>query len=41
VRVDDLGEESPIFSWRYVYDIADTQELTSESPRLARELVGA
>ena len=41
VRVDDLGEESPIFSWRYVFDIADTQELTSESPRLARELVGA
>jgi hypothetical protein len=41
VRVNELGEESPIFSWRYVFDIADTQELTSESPRLARELVGA
>jgi len=41
VRVNELGEESPFFSWRYVFDIADTQELTSESPRLARELVGA
>lgn len=41
VRVDDLGDERPIFSWRYVYDVADTQELTSESPRLARDLVGA
>lgn len=41
VRVNELGEESPFFSWRYVYDVSDTQELTSESPRLARDLVGA
>lgn len=38
VRVNELGEESPFFSWRYVYDVSDTQELTSESPKLAREL---
>lgn len=34
-------EDNLRFSWRYVFDIADTQELTSKSPRLARELVGA
>jgi hypothetical protein len=33
--------DTPIFSWRYVFDISDTQELTDSSPRLARELVGA
>ena len=41
VRVDDDGSETPSFSWRYVFDIADTDPLTDNSPRLARELVGA
>jgi len=36
----DEGEEIR-FSWRYVFDISDTQELTADSPKLARELVGA
>jgi N-terminal domain of anti-restriction factor ArdC len=40
-RVDDDGMEKPFFSWRYVFDISDTEELTSESPKLARELVSA
>jgi hypothetical protein len=31
-------EDNLRFSWRYVFDIADTQEITSESPKLAREL---
>ena len=30
--------DTPIFSWRYVFDISDTQELTDSSPKLAREL---
>jgi len=34
------GEEIR-FSWRYVFDITDTEELTADSPKLARELVGA
>ena len=41
VRVDDDGSETPNFSWRYVFDITDTDPLTDNSPRLARELVGA
>ena len=40
-RTDQEGEETPVFSWRYVYDIADTDPLSDSSPRLARELVGA
>jgi hypothetical protein len=40
-RVDEAGEETPVFSWRYVFDIADTDPLSDSSPRLARELVGA
>ena len=40
-RTDQEGEETPVFSWRYVYDIADTDPLTDSSPRLARELIGA
>lgn len=40
-RVDDDGSDKPIFSWRYVFDISDTEELTDSSPRLARELLGA
>ena len=40
-RTNEEGEDTPIFSWRYVFDIADTEELTDSSPRLARELVGA
>lgn len=38
-KFDD--DDKPIFSWRYVFDISDTEELTDSSPRLARELVGA
>lgn len=38
-KLDD--DDKPIFSWRYVFDISDTEELTESSPRLARELVGA
>ena len=34
-------EEKPRFSWRYVFDISDTEELTDSSPKLARELVSA
>ena len=35
-----VGEDDkPRFSWRYVFDIKDTQELTPDSPKLARELV--
>lgn len=37
--VDD--DEKPRFSWRYVFDITDTEELTASSPKLARELVSA
>jgi hypothetical protein len=34
-----VGEDSDLrFSWRYVFDISDTEELTSESPKLARDL---
>lgn len=40
-RVDDNGEESMSFSWRYVFDISDTEELTDSSPKLARERVSA
>jgi hypothetical protein len=41
VRSDESGEDTPYFSWRYVFDISDTEELSDNSPRLARELVGA
>lgn len=35
-----VGEDDkPRFSWRYVFDITDTEELTESSPKLARELV--
>lgn len=40
-RTNEAGEDTPIFSWRYVFDIADTEALTDSSPRLARDLVGA
>jgi hypothetical protein len=40
-RVNEEGEDTPFFSWRYVFDISDTEEITADSPRLARELVGA
>ena len=34
-----VGEDNDLrFSWRYVFDISDTEELTSESPKLARDL---
>lgn len=41
VRVDDAGEETPYFSWRYVFDIADTDPIAADSPSTLRELVGA
>ena len=31
-------DDKPIFSWRYVFDITDTEEISAESPSLAREL---
>lgn len=31
-------DEKPRFSWRYVFDISDTEDLTEDSPKLAREL---
>lgn len=34
-------EEKPRFSWRYVFDISDTEELASDSPATLRELVSA
>lgn len=34
-------EEKPRFSWRYVFDISDTEPLSDHSPKLARELVSA
>lgn len=38
VRANETGEDSPFFSWRYVFDISDTLELSEDSPKLAREL---
>lgn len=40
-RVDDEGNEKPYFSYRYVFDISDTDPLTASSPKLARERVSA
>lgn len=40
-RVDDDGNEKPYFSYRYVFDISDTEPLTASSPKLARERVSA
>jgi hypothetical protein len=34
-------DEKPRFSWRYVFDISDTEPLTANSPKLARELASA
>lgn len=31
-------DDKPRFSWRYVFDISDTEELSEDSPKLAREL---
>ena len=31
-------DDKPRFSWRYVFDITDTEELTEDSPKLARKL---
>lgn len=41
VKSDENGEDTPYFSWRYVFDISDTEPLTDSSPKLVRELVGA
>lgn len=32
------GEEKLRFSWRYVFDISDTEELGENAPRLARDV---
>lgn len=34
-------DDKPYFSWRYVFDITDTEPLSETSPKLARDLVGA
>ena len=39
IGADDDGDLR--FTWRYVFDITDTEELVDSSPRLARELVVA
>lgn len=37
-----VGDDDDLrFSWRYVFDIADTEPLSAASPKLARELVVA
>ena len=36
--MNEEGEEKLRFSWRYVFDIADTEELGENAPRLAREI---
>lgn len=40
-RVNEEGEDKPIFSWRYVYDVSDTETLREDSPKLAKDLVNA
>ena len=37
-RINEEGEEKLLFSWRYVFDIADTEELGENAPRLARDV---
>jgi hypothetical protein len=39
IGADDDGDLR--FTWRYVFDISDTEELTDSSPRLARDLAVA
>lgn len=34
-------DEKPRFSWRYVFDISDTEPISESSPTLLRELVSA
>lgn len=34
-------DDKPRFSWRYVFDVSDTDTLTDDSPATLRELVGA
>jgi hypothetical protein len=36
--MNEEGEEKLRFSWRYVFDIADTEELGENAPRLARDV---
>jgi hypothetical protein len=36
--MNEEGEEKLRFSWRYVFDISDTEELGENAPRLAREI---
>lgn len=37
IGADDDGDIR--FTWRYVFDITDTEEMSETSPKLARELV--
>jgi hypothetical protein len=39
IGADDDGDLR--FTWRYVFDIADTEEISETSPKLARELAVA
>jgi len=39
IGADDDGDLR--FTWRYVFDISDTEELSETSPKLARELAVA
>lgn len=41
VRTNEQGEETPRFSWRYVFDITDTDPISEDSPSTLRELVSA
>ena len=36
--INEAGEDKMRFSWRYVFDISDTEELGENAPRLAREI---
>lgn len=40
-RKEDQEEESLFFRTVYVFDVSQTEELSADSPRLARELVTA
>ena len=41
VSTNEEGEDKPIFSWRYVFDINDTDPIAADSPATLKELVSA
>lgn len=41
VRTNEQGEDTPRFSWRYVFDITDTDPISEDSPATLKELVSA